>query len=81
MLTTIETDDFRTAIQPGIYLAKTAATVYLSQGKGDGRRDVSFATYKPGEQIEVPQAVSGFWYGLEPNGDMFSPRAAVIEKL
>lgn len=78
---TIEADDFRTVIEPGTYTAKTNATVYLSQGKGDSRRDVSFREYKAGETIEVPATVSGHWYGLEPNGDMFAPKTAIIEAI
>lgn len=75
----IETDDFRTRIPAGTYVAKTPATVYLSHGTGDSRRDLSYSTYGEGDRIEIPGTESGHWYGLEPNGDMFSPETAAIE--
>ncbi|TXH55358.1 MAG: hypothetical protein E6Q97_08960 [Desulfurellales bacterium] len=79
MTRTIETDDFRTPIEPGMYVAKTQATVYLSHGKGDSRRDMSFTEYNAGDTFEIPRTVNEHWYGLEPNGDMFAPKPAIIE--
>jgi hypothetical protein len=78
---TIEADEFRTIIQPGSYVAKTDATVFLSQGKGDARRDLSYVDYKAGQTIEIPQTVNAHWYGLEPNGDMFGYELALIESV
>jgi hypothetical protein len=79
MTMTIEADEFRTIIKPGSYVAKTPATVFLSQGKGDSARDLSYVNYKAGQTIEIPRTVNAHWYGLEPNGDMFAPELAIIE--
>ena len=81
MSKTIESDEFRTVIEAGKYVAKTNATIYLSHGKGDSRRDVSYVSYTVGETIEIPPTGNAHWYGLEPNGDMFHCETAVIELL
>ena len=75
----IETDDFRTRIAPGKYIAKTEATIFLTYGTGEGRRDISYQSIEVGQTIEIPQTVGGHWYGLEPNGDFLSPEPAIIE--
>jgi len=81
-MTTIETDDFRTVITPGTYVAKTDATVFLSRGKGDARQDINWVDYKAGQSIEIPPTVNGHWYGLEPNGDMVTGHtSAIIESV
>lgn len=75
----ITATEFRTQIAPGKYLAVTPATVYLSHGYGDSRRDIEFVEYRAGDLIEVPKTTNGHWYGLEPNGDMFAPEEVTIE--
>jgi hypothetical protein len=75
----IETDDYRTKLKPGDYLAKTKAVVYLSQGTGDQRRDVEYTEHNPGDKFTIPQTTGGHWYGLEPNGNMFAQRIAAVE--
>lgn len=75
----VETDDFRSRLMPGQYVARTAAVVFLSQGTGDSRRDIEFTSYKVGDRFEVTETTNGFWYGLEPNGTMFSPQLASVE--
>ena len=77
-MNTIETDDFRTVITPGTYVAKTSATVFLSHGKGDARQDLSWVDYKVGQTIEIPHTENGHWYGLEPNGDMLTGHKPAI---
>ncbi len=81
MSKTIEAEEFRTVIEPGTYVAKTDATIFLSHGKGDSRRDLSYVDYKADETIEIPETVNAHWYGLEPNGDMFRCESAVIESV
>jgi hypothetical protein len=76
--TRIEADEFRTQIDPGQYTCETACTVYLSQGKGDARRDLHYVEHKAGAVIEIPRTVNGHWYGLEPNGDLFDLAPAVL---
>ncbi len=78
-MTTVSTNDFRTQLLSGTYCAETRVVIFLSHGKGDSRRDVSYSTYKAGETVVIPETVNGFWYGLEPNGDMFSPEPAVLK--
>jgi hypothetical protein len=59
--------EFRKRLAAGTYQAVTEATVYLSYGTGDSRRDLAYSTYKPGDEIEIPHTTPGHWYGLEPN--------------
>lgn len=57
----------RVRLQPGLYIAETLATVWLSQHVGDDFRDVTWRKYRRGERFEVLPTINKFWYGLAPN--------------
>ena len=74
----LTSDEFRTHVPPGRYVCKTDCTIFLAHGTGDARRDVAYVRHLAGATIEIPRASNGYWYGLDPNGSLFSPALAVL---
>jgi hypothetical protein len=78
---TITADEFRTRLEPGKYRAITSATVCLSHGTGSSRRDIEYVAHNPGAEFAVERTVNGYWYGLEPGGEIFAPESAIVERM